>query len=87
VKAVKLARLTMRVIRQNLVWALGYNVVLIPAAAGALAPWLGADWRLPPAAAAAAMALSSVSVVLNSLSLARRRLDGAGEHSNSKPAS
>jgi Cu+-exporting ATPase len=87
VKAVKLARLTMRVIRQNLVWALGYNVVLIPAAAGALAPWLGRDWRLPPSAAAAAMALSSVSVVLNSLSLARRRLDVSGDYRHSKNGS
>jgi heavy metal translocating P-type ATPase len=89
-KAVKLSRLTMRVIRQNLVWALGYNVVLIPAAAGALAPWLGHDWRLPPAAGAAAMALSSISVVMNSLSLGRRRLerrrvDGIANASSTKP--
>ncbi|MGC3966457.1 MAG: HAD-IC family P-type ATPase [Pirellulales bacterium] len=74
-RAVQLARLTMRVIRQNLGWALGYNVLLIPAAAGAFAPWLGSAWRLPPSLAAAAMALSSVSVVANSLSLRIRRLD------------
>ena len=74
-RAVQLARLTMRVIRQNLGWALVYNVVLIPAAAGVLAPWFGASWRLPPSVAAAAMALSSVSVVLNSLSLRVRSLD------------
>ena len=74
-RAVQLARLTMRVIRQNLGWALVYNVVLIPAAAGVLAPWFGASWRLPPSVAAAAMALSSVSVVLNSLSLRIRSLD------------
>lgn len=74
-RAVQLARLTMRVIRQNLLWAFGYNVVLIPAAAGALAPWLGSVWRLPPSVAAAAMALSSVSVVANSLSLRLRSLD------------
>ncbi|MBA4019132.1 MAG: copper-translocating P-type ATPase [Pirellula sp.] len=74
-RAVQLARLTMRVIRQNLGWALVYNVVLIPAAAGVLAPWLGSAWRLPPSVAAAAMALSSVSVVLNSLSLRVRSLD------------
>jgi Cu+-exporting ATPase len=73
-RAVKLARTTARVIRQNLFWALAYNVVLIPAAAGVYAPWLGPDWRLPPVAAAAAMSLSSVSVVLNSLSLRVRRL-------------
>jgi len=74
-RAVQLARLTMRVIRENLVWALAYNVVLLPAAAGVLAPWLGAAWRIPPTFAAAAMALSSVSVVANSLSLRLRRID------------
>ncbi|MCE9604094.1 MAG: HAD-IC family P-type ATPase, partial [Planctomycetia bacterium] len=74
-RAVQLGRLTMRVVRQNLVWALAYNIVLIPAAAGVLAPWYGNEWRLPPIFAAAAMALSSVSVVLNSLSLRVRRWD------------
>ena len=74
-RAVQLARLTMRVIRENLVWALAYNVVLLPAAAGVFAPWLGAAWRIPPTFAAAAMALSSVSVVANSLSLRVRRIN------------
>jgi len=55
------------VIRQNLAWAFGYNAVLIPLAAGALFPWTGT--LLPPVAASAAMALSSVTVVANSLRL------------------
>ena len=59
----------MRVIRQNLAWAFGYNLVLLPLAAGAIWPWTG--WMLPPIAASAAMALSSVSVVANSLRLRR----------------
>jgi len=66
-KSIALARATMRVIRQNLIWAFGYNVVLIPVAMGALYPAFGIT--LNPALAAGAMALSSVSVVLNSLRL------------------
>lgn len=68
--AVRAARRTLRTIRQNLWWAFGYNAVMIPLAAGALWPWTG--WLLPPMLASAAMALSSVSVVLNSLRLLRR---------------
>ena len=71
VTAVALARRTMRTIRVNLVWAFGYNVVLIPVAAGALYPFTG--WLLSPVLASAAMAWSSLSVVLNSLSLRRFR--------------
>jgi len=67
--AIELSRKTLRVIRQNLAWAFGYNLVLIPLAAGALYPWTG--WMLPPILASAAMALSSVSVVANSLRLRR----------------
>jgi Cu+-exporting ATPase len=67
--AIALSRRTMRVIRQNLAWAFGYNLVLVPVAMGALYPFLGIT--LNPALAAAAMALSSVSVVTNSLRLRR----------------
>ncbi|MFM7260161.1 MAG: HAD-IC family P-type ATPase, partial [bacterium] len=67
--AIHLSRATLRMIRQNLAWAFGYNAVLIPLAAGALYPWTGA--LLPPIAASAAMALSSVTVVANSLRLRR----------------
>ena len=67
--AIQLSRATMRIIRQNLAWAFGYNLILIPVAAGALFPLTG--WLLSPALAAGAMALSSVSVVTNSLRLRR----------------
>jgi len=66
-RAIRLSRATLAIIRQNLVWALVYNVALIPLAAGLAMPLFGI--RLPPALAAAAMAASSVSVVLNSLRL------------------
>ena len=58
-------------IRQNLGWAFGYNLVLLPVAAGVLYPFLGAAGLLSPIYAGAAMALSSVSVVANSLRLRR----------------
>ncbi len=67
--AIELARRTMRTIRWNLIWAFAYNVLLIPIAAGALYPVTG--WLLSPVLASAAMAWSSLSVVLNSLTLRR----------------
>jgi len=72
-RTVALARATLRTIKQNLVWAFLYNVLLIPVAAGVLVPLTG--FRLPGVAAAAAMALSSVSVVGNSLLLRLRKLE------------
>jgi Cu+-exporting ATPase len=69
VTAVELARATMRTIRQNLFWALAYNVLGIPIAAGALYPFTG--MLLSPVFASAAMAFSSVAVVTNSLRLRR----------------
>jgi Cu+-exporting ATPase len=69
VTALALAQHTLRVMRQNLGWALGYNLIGIPIAAGALYPLTGL--LLNPAVAAAAMALSSVSVLANSLRLKR----------------
>lgn len=68
-EALGLARRTLRVIRQNLFWAFAYNAVGIPLAAGVFYPWTG--WSLSPMIASAAMAFSSVSVVMNSLRLRR----------------
>ncbi|WP_341837942.1 heavy metal translocating P-type ATPase [Chitinophaga pollutisoli] len=66
-KAIRLSRKTVRTIRQNLFWAFIYNVIGIPVAAGVLIPVM--DFSLDPMLAGAAMALSSVSVVSNSLRL------------------
>ena len=68
VKAIDLSRLTMRNIRQNLFFALAYNAVCVPVAAGVLYP-LSSHLLLNPMIAAAAMSLSSVSVVANALRL------------------
>lgn len=73
VRARKLSRATMRNIRQNLFWAFGYNTVGVPVAAGVLFPVFGI--LLSPIIAAAAMSLSSVSVIANSLRLHRMNLN------------
>lgn len=72
--AVEISRATMRNIRQNLVWAFGYNVALVPVAAGLLYPAFGI--LMSPILAAGAMAASSVCVVSNALRLRRMRLGG-----------
>ncbi len=76
-QAILLSRATMRNIRQNLIWAFGYNVTLLPIAAGILAPFAWAPpflQQLHPILAAAAMAFSSVSVVVNALRLRQLQL-------------
>jgi Cu+-exporting ATPase len=74
-EAVTLSRKTFRTIGQNLFWAFAYNVIMIPLAAGIFFPFTG--WLFSPALAGAAMALSSVTVVSNSLRLSGARLTGA----------
>jgi Cu+-exporting ATPase len=69
VRARRLARATMRNIRQNLAWAFVYNVLGVPVAAGVLYPFTGL--LLSPMIASAAMSLSSVSVIANALRLRR----------------
>ncbi|MFH1744703.1 MAG: heavy metal translocating P-type ATPase [bacterium] len=71
-RAIKLSKLTMSKIKQNMFWALFYNVVGIPIAAGVFYFWTG--WLLSPVIAGAAMAMSSVSVVSNSLLLKFKKI-------------
>ncbi len=72
VKAIKLSKMTMRGIKQNLFWAFIYNIVGIPLAAGVFYPIFG--WLLSPVFAGFAMAMSSVSVVSNSLRIKSKTL-------------
>ncbi len=72
VKAIKLSNITMRGIKQNLFWAFIYNIVGIPLAAGVFYPIFG--WLLNPVFAGFAMAMSSVSVVSNSLRIKAKKL-------------
>jgi len=72
VKAIKLSKITMRGIKQNLFWAFIYNIVGIPLAAGAFYPIFG--WLLNPIFAGFAMGMSSVSVVSNSLRIKTKKL-------------
>ena len=77
-KAIRLSRATMRTVRQNLFWAFFYNIILIPVAAGVLYPFeFLPDFlrQLHPILAALAMAMSSITVVSNSLLLYRAKLD------------
>jgi Cu+-exporting ATPase len=71
VKAIKLSKITISKIKQNMFWALFYNSLGIPIAAGLLYPSTG--WLLSPIIAGAAMALSSVSVVLNTLLMKKKK--------------
>ena len=72
-EALKISRITLRVIKQNLFWALFYNAICIPVAAGVLFPILG--WQLSPMLASAAMSCSSLFVVTNALRLRVISLD------------
>lgn len=77
-RAIRLSRSTMATIRQNLFWAFGYNLILVPVAAGILQPFDSLPMifrQLHPILAALAMAMSSLSVVSNSLRLYHTRMD------------
>lgn len=79
IETIKLSKYTLRIIKQNLAWAFGYNTLGIPLAAGVLYPFL--HILLSPIIASVAMALSSISVVSNSLRVRRLRLGAASEKS------
>jgi Cu2+-exporting ATPase len=71
-KAIELSKQTLKTIHINLIWAFGYNVLAIPLAMGVFYPILG--YALNPMIAGAAMSFSSISVVLNSLWLAKKKI-------------
>ena len=71
VKAIRLSRITIKKIKQNMFWALFYNALGIPIAAGVMYPFTG--WLLSPIIAGGAMAASSVSVVVNTLLMKRKK--------------
>ena len=75
--AIELSKQTVRTIKQNLFWAFIYNIIGIPIAAGILYPFTG--FLLNPMIASAAMAMSSVSVVSNSLRLKWKRINSSGQ--------
>lgn len=83
-EALRLSRLTVRTIRQNLFWAFIYNIVGVPIAAGILYPING--FLLNPMIAGAAMAFSSVSVVSNSLLLKRKKIHEGEENKKVEPS-
>ncbi len=72
IKALKISRLTMNKIKQNLFWAFFYNIIAIPLAAGAFYPTFG--WLLSPMIAAGAMSLSSLSIITNTLFMRRVKI-------------
>jgi Cu2+-exporting ATPase/Cu+-exporting ATPase len=86
-RSLRFARRIVRRVRGNLLWAIGYNAVLLPVAAGALVPAFGLGvYRYLPVLGAVAMGLSSTTVLLNSLTLrwaiAPRRTDSRGPRSD-----
>jgi len=84
VDAIELSKKTMRIVKQNLFWAYIYNIVLIPVAAGALFPTF--KILLTPILASAAMAISSLSVVLNSLRLRFVKIGGKRVRAAAEPS-
>ena len=83
VQAIEIGRAVLTNIRQNLFWAFGYNVALIPVAAGLLYPHFG--WQLSPMIGAGAMGLSSVFVVSNALRLRRFAVTDIREAKGARP--
>lgn len=78
-ETIRLSRFTVKTIHQNLFWAFIYNLISVPIAAGILYPICG--FLLNPMIGGAAMAFSSVSVISNSLSLKRKKIDTDLNHS------